>query len=80
MLSGPDSNHRALPCADMFDAFGVGTVVLACQVHGECTLAKQLEGLKCCAACEDYEPSVPIKTATATPDTRRQGEDEKLFS
>jgi len=25
-----------------------------CDLHGECTLAKQLDGLACCAACKDF--------------------------
>jgi hypothetical protein len=29
--------------------------VFACQIHGECAIGKQLAGIKCCAACEDYE-------------------------
>lgn len=34
-----------------------GTVelkVLACEVHGECTIATELPGVKCCAMCGDY--------------------------
>lgn len=28
--------------------------VFACAIHGECTLAKKLEGLECCKRCQDY--------------------------
>jgi hypothetical protein len=30
--------------------------VFVCGLHGECSLAKPLDGLACCAACEDYQP------------------------
>lgn len=30
--------------------------VFACGVYGECTLAKKIGSLACCAACERYEP------------------------
>lgn len=30
--------------------------VFACAVHGETTVGKQLEGLACCATCDDYQP------------------------
>lgn len=28
--------------------------VFACQVHRECTLGKQLDGLHCCQGCHDF--------------------------
>lgn len=31
--------------------------IFGCQVHGDCTIGKQIEALKCCAACPDYAPS-----------------------
>jgi hypothetical protein len=31
--------------------------VFACSIHGECTIGKQLDGVKCCATCGDYEPA-----------------------
>lgn len=50
--------------------------VLACEVHGECTLAKALDGVACCRGCRDYSPisspaagaessSASLPTATA---------------
>jgi hypothetical protein len=36
-----------------------GTVrlkVFACARHGECTIARSLAGVPCCATCADYEP------------------------
>jgi hypothetical protein len=36
-----------------------GTVrlkVFACDLHGECTVAKFLSGSACCRTCDDYEP------------------------
>lgn len=38
-----------------------GTVklkVFACEVYGECTLQKPLEGLQCCGGCPDYLPEI----------------------
>lgn len=35
---------------------GVSLKVFACALHGECTIAKQVDGLACCATCPDYEP------------------------
>jgi len=29
----------------------------ACAVHADCTLAKKLPNLACCAGCQDYSPS-----------------------
>jgi hypothetical protein len=31
--------------------------VFACEIHAECTIGKQLEVVKCCAVCGDYEPT-----------------------
>ena len=28
--------------------------IFACAIHGECTLAKKLDGIACCAGCKDY--------------------------
>lgn len=33
--------------------------VFACFVHGEATIAKQLESVACCQSCPDYSPSQP---------------------
>jgi hypothetical protein len=30
--------------------------VLACALHGECTVGRPLPGLACCATCPDYDP------------------------
>lgn len=28
--------------------------IFACAIHGECTLAKPLEGVACCGGCKDF--------------------------
>lgn len=33
--------------------------VLACEVHGECTLKRRLEGIACCATCIDFSERAP---------------------
>jgi hypothetical protein len=46
------SELRRVDCQDC-----QGTVrlkVFACAIHGQCTLRKRLDGVKCCAACGDY--------------------------
>ena len=30
--------------------------VFACDLHGQCTVAKALDGIACCATCRDYSP------------------------
>lgn len=37
----------------------VSVKVFGCEVHGECTIGKKLDGIKCCAACADYSPQPP---------------------
>ena len=34
--------------------------VFLCYVHQECTLAKKLPGLACCASCPDKQPSTKV--------------------
>ncbi len=29
----------------------------ACDIHGKCTLKKQLPGIACCATCKDFSPA-----------------------
>jgi hypothetical protein len=33
--------------------------VFSCQLHTECTLLKVINGLACCALCDDYTPHAP---------------------
>jgi hypothetical protein len=33
--------------------------VFACALHGECTIARALGGLACCATCPDYDAGPP---------------------
>lgn len=32
--------------------------LFGCSVHSECTVAKQLDGVPCCASCNEFEPRV----------------------
>jgi hypothetical protein len=58
---------RSSPCQHLGDKLGTqecqgcqGTVrikLFACEVHGQCTLGKKLDGTACCANCLDYQPS-----------------------
>lgn len=41
------------PCASCCGT--VRLAVLACAVHGECTVGKQIAGVKCCAKCKDIK-------------------------
>lgn len=29
--------------------------ILSCEIHGECTIGKPIDGVKCCAGCPDAE-------------------------
>lgn len=60
-----ESTPRLGPCANIGDELRrevCGTCggqqfklkVFACEVHGECTIEKQLAGIKCCRACADF--------------------------
>ncbi len=35
--------------------------VLSCGVHGECTVAKPLPDVACCATCPDYQPVIQVE-------------------
>lgn len=39
--------------------------VFACEVYGECTLAKKVDDLGCCQTCEYYEPRTDNETPQA---------------
>ena len=53
-----DCVHRGAMVGKRECASCAGTVKLklfACAIHGECTLAKPLEGVACCGACREFE-------------------------
>jgi hypothetical protein len=37
--------------------------VFACQVHGECTVAKVVKNIDCCGRCDDFVPTVASSNA-----------------
>jgi hypothetical protein len=45
--------RREEPCPSCRGA--VRLKVFACALHGECTIARSLTGVACCATCPDYE-------------------------
>ena len=69
-LNKPDLPSRPAkqPCIHFGEQNGLidcstcqGTVKLktfACAVHETCTLGKRLDGIACCAGCDDYEMQI----------------------
>ena len=58
---------RSLPCIHRGQLTGeridcktcsghVSLLVLACKIHGSCTMAKAVPDKACCAVCGDYQP------------------------
>lgn len=70
---GTDTGDRikCVPCGG-----GVSLKVMACKVHGKCTVGKPADGLACCATCPSHEPkasqSVWRETPPITLPTRRR--------
>lgn len=64
--------HRGEPTGEAIQCptceGNVALKVLACTVHGECTVAKKVDGKACCQGCPDYAPpSPPASTLSASP-------------
>lgn len=51
---GDELRREECPTCD--PTYKISLKVLACSIHGECTIGKQLDGLACCATCPDYSP------------------------
>ena len=45
--------------------------VFSCELHTECTLVKVIDGMACCAMCDDYTPTRAPETGApvTTPET-----------
>lgn len=41
------------PCAASRGGASVKVAVVGCDIHGECTPLKKIDGVQCCAGCDD---------------------------